>query len=85
VGFILISPTGFEQEVAIRLDFDCTNNQAKYKALLSGLELVVESEVKAVTVFGDSKFIVQQLTGESQCLDGTLNKYYENAWRCWTS
>jgi ribonuclease HI len=54
VGFILISPTGFEQEVAIRLDFDCTNNQAKYKALLSGLELVVESEVKAVAVFGDS-------------------------------
>jgi ribonuclease HI len=46
---------------------------------------VVELEVKTVAVFSDSKLIVQQLTGEIQCVDETLNRYHENAWRCWTN
>jgi hypothetical protein len=28
-------------------------------------------------VFGDSNLIVQQIRGESQCLDGVLNSYRE--------
>jgi hypothetical protein len=37
VGCFIESPHGVEQEVALRLEFECTNNQAEYKALLSGL------------------------------------------------
>jgi ribonuclease HI len=77
ISFIIVSPGGFEQEVSIWLGFDCTNNQAEYEALLSGLEMLVEMEAGSVAVFGDSKLVVQQLTGESQCLDGTLNEYHE--------
>jgi hypothetical protein len=32
---------------------------------------------KSVNIFGDSKLTVQQVTGESQCLDGILNEYKE--------
>jgi ribonuclease HI len=77
ISFIIVSPGGFKQEVSIWLGFDCTNNQAEYEALLSGLEMLVEMEAGSVAVFGDSKLVVQQLTGESQCLDGTLNEYRE--------
>jgi hypothetical protein len=31
--------------------------------------------VKAVEAFGDAKLIVQQIEGESQCVDGVLNAY----------
>nr|GEU83617.1 reverse transcriptase domain-containing protein [Tanacetum cinerariifolium] len=38
-GLVLISPTRTEYTYAIRLNFDSTNNQAEYKALLAGLRI----------------------------------------------
>jgi hypothetical protein len=42
VGCIIESPHGVEYELSIRLEFECTNNQAEYEALLVGLETLVE-------------------------------------------
>ena len=39
VGIILQSPKGDRLEYAIHLQFYTTNNEAKYEALLRGLEL----------------------------------------------
>jgi hypothetical protein len=36
--------------------------------------------VKHVKAFGDSQLVVQQVLGEYQCLDGTLNVYLEKCW-----
>jgi ribonuclease HI len=72
-----VSPHGVEYELSIWLDFECTHNQAEYEALLVGLETLVELGTPQVEVFGDSKLIVQQINGESQCFDGTLNEYQE--------
>jgi ribonuclease HI len=36
---------------------------------------VIDMGVKDVEVFGDSQLVVQQICGESQCLDGMLNQY----------
>jgi hypothetical protein len=36
--------------------------------------------VKHVKVFGDSQLVIQQVLGEYQCFNGTLNSYLE---RCW--
>jgi ribonuclease HI len=77
IGYIVRSPHGVEQEFSIRLKFACTNNQAKYEALLSGLELLSDVGARQVDIFGDSQLVVQQISGESQCLDGTLNEYRE--------
>jgi ribonuclease HI len=63
-------------EVSIRLEFKCTNNQVEYKGLLVGLEELVGMG-KHVEVFRNLKLIVQQVCGESQCLDGVLNSYRE--------
>jgi ribonuclease HI len=72
-----VSPHGVEYELSIWLDFECTHNQAEYEALLVGLETLVELGTPQVEVFDDSKLIVQQINGESQCFDGTLNEYQE--------
>jgi ribonuclease HI len=59
------------------LEFECTENQAEYKALLNGLEVLIDLGVRKVEIFGDSKLVVQQINGESQCLDNVLNEYQE--------
>jgi ribonuclease HI len=77
IGCFIKSPHGVEHELSIRQEFDCMNNQAEYEALISGLEALVRMRVKEVEIFGDSKLVVQQINGESQCLDGVLNGYLE--------
>ena len=59
----------------MRLEFPCTNNQAEYKALLIGLEQLVDMRVRDVQVFGDSELVVMQVQGKRQCFDGILNEY----------
>jgi ribonuclease HI len=77
IGFLVISPYGEKYEFSTRLEFECTNNQAEYEALLSRVELMIDMGARAVKIFGDSKLMVQQVNGESQCWDGVLNEYKE--------
>jgi ribonuclease HI len=77
IGCYIILPHGAEYELSIQLEFECTNNQAEYEALLSGVETAIELGAKLVDIFGDLMLIVQQISGESQCLDGKLNEYKE--------
>ncbi|GKV44764.1 hypothetical protein SLEP1_g51920 [Rubroshorea leprosula] len=41
-GAILLGPEGYRSEHALKFNFDATNNMAKYKALLLGLQLAIE-------------------------------------------
>jgi ribonuclease HI len=75
VGCLIVSPHGVELKMSIRLEFGCTNNQAEYEALLSGLEVLIDMGVKRAEILGDSKLVVQQIKGDSQCEDGALNEY----------
>lgn len=61
--------------LAERVDYLCTNNQIEYEALLLGLTHLQRIKVKDVDVFGDSMLVVQQVGGESQCLDSILRDY----------
>jgi ribonuclease HI len=72
---VIISPSGMYIDLFIRLEFACTNNQVKYESLLHGLEYLRDLGARDVNVFGDSNLIVQQIRGDSQCLDGVLNSY----------
>jgi ribonuclease HI len=45
--------------------------------LLGSLEVLVDLRVREVEIFGDSKLVIQQISGESQCLHGVLNEYRE--------
>jgi ribonuclease HI len=81
IGGLVVSPNGESYEFSTRLEFSCTNNQSEYEALLMGLELLVDMGVKDVEVFGDSSLVVQQIKGDSQCLDGVLICYLSRcAW-----
>jgi ribonuclease HI len=77
----IVSPHGIEYELSIWLEFECTNNQAEYEALLTGLETLVELGVLHAEVFGDSNLVLQQINGVHQCFDGRLNEYREECLR----
>jgi ribonuclease HI len=76
-GCVIISPSGVYIDLSIRLEFSCTNNQVECKSLFHGLEYLRDLEAREVDVFGDSNLIVQQIKGDSQCLDGVLNSYWD--------
>jgi ribonuclease HI len=74
---MLVKPDGAVHEVDMQLECECTNNRAEYEALAYGLEVMVDMGIKNMEAFGDSNLVVQQIRGDSQCLDGTLNECRE--------
>jgi hypothetical protein len=58
IDIVLVSPSNASFFFSSRLKTYCTNNQAKYEALLFGLELLNCMGVKHVRALGDSQLIV---------------------------
>ena len=54
IGAILKSPKGDKLKYAARLQYQTTNNEAEYEALLKGLELAKSLGEESVVVQGDS-------------------------------
>jgi ribonuclease HI len=77
IGIVFISPNGAYFEMASRLEYFCTNNQAEYAVLLFDLEILESMYVKHVKAFGDSLLVVHQVSEKYQCLDGSLNVYLD--------
>jgi ribonuclease HI len=77
VGILLISPKGEVFEFAIPIQPTIINNQAKYEALLRGLQYLREAKAIAVEIFGDPELVIKQLNGQYECRDDILRNYYE--------
>jgi ribonuclease HI len=78
IDIVIISLNGDNFEASSQLCHFCTNNQAEYEALLFGLEILASMMVRHVEAFGNSLLVVQQVSGECQCLDRSLNAYLDN-------
>ena len=63
IGIVLQLPEEDHLEYAVRLQFNTTNNEAKYEALLQGLELAKSLEADLVLVQGDSQLVIGQVNG----------------------
>ncbi|KAH9319975.1 hypothetical protein KI387_021744, partial [Taxus chinensis] len=61
VGVILILLDGEPMPLSFKLDFDCTNNIAKYEALILGLQAAYALDVKSINIFGDSQLVINQV------------------------
>jgi ribonuclease HI len=74
---VVVSPSGVYIDLSIRLEFACTNNQVEYESLLHEFEFLRDLGARDIDMFGDSNLIVQQVRGDSQCLDVVLNSYLD--------
>ena len=46
---------------AFTLTHNCSNDEAKYQALIIGLEMATEMKITQLEVFGDSQLVINQL------------------------
>ncbi|XP_055960928.1 uncharacterized protein LOC130015223 [Mercurialis annua] len=75
-GIIIVSPSGAKTSLSFNLDFECTNNQSEYEALIIGLEILLDLGAKKVKIIGDSQLVIRQVSGEYKCMSYSLTSYY---------
>ena len=64
-----------ELKYAAHLQYQTTNNEAKYDAILKGLELAKYLGVESVVVQGDSQLIIKQMSGMCEAKEDWMKKY----------
>ena len=74
---VLHSPEGDEIKCMVRLDFPTTNNEAKYEALMAGLNLAKAVKATSVDVYCDSQVVTSQMNGDYECKGERMKKYLE--------
>ena len=79
-GCVLINPKKNKHFLSCRLEFECTNNTAKYEALVQGLRKAIELKVGNLKVYGDSEIIVKQFRKQIQCISPHLKAYQNEVW-----
>ena len=75
IGLQLKSLTGERIEQAVRLDFNASNNESGYEALLSRIELVVAISADKLLIQSDSQLVVGQVNEEFESRDPRMAKY----------
>ena len=75
VGVVLISPKKEKLKYAIILQFPTTNNEAEYKALLTGLSLAKALGAKNLIVQANSQLIIGQVKGDYEAKEERMQKY----------
>ncbi|GJS52503.1 reverse transcriptase domain-containing protein [Tanacetum coccineum] len=76
-GLILIAPDDVEYSYALCLNFSNSNNDVEYEALLAGLRITKEMQVKDIHAFVDSKLVASQMEGLYEAKGERIIKYQE--------
>ena len=77
VGFILVAPDNVEYSYALRPNFSSSNNDIEYEALLAGLRIATEMQVKDIHALVDSKLVANQVEGLCETKGKKMKNYRE--------
>ncbi|XP_075666693.1 uncharacterized protein LOC142636372 [Castanea sativa] len=77
VEVVLHTLEGDKIECMIHLDFSTTNNEAKYEALVAGLDLAIAAGAKSVVAYSDSQIVASQVNGSYDCKNKRMKRYLE--------
>ena len=75
VGLQLKTSTGERIEQAIQLDLPTCNNEAKYEAILTGIDLATSVSLEKIIIQSDSQLVVGQVNREYETRDQRMTKY----------
>ena len=59
----------------------CSNNVAKYQALIAGLQMALDMKIAYLKVYGDSKLVINQLFTHYEVKHEGLIPYFQMATR----
>jgi ribonuclease HI len=68
IGLVFVTSEGGITRHSLALTEPYKNNKVKYEALIAGMELSLELEVKVVRIFRDSQLIINQIIGKYKVL-----------------
>ncbi|KAK4391587.1 hypothetical protein Sango_1936500 [Sesamum angolense] len=74
-GILLQGPRGVEIEVVVCFDVPTTNNKAEYEALVIGLQMALEVNVKQLDVYTDSQLVAMQIEGSYETKELSMTRY----------
>ncbi|XP_077230141.1 uncharacterized protein LOC143863343 [Tasmannia lanceolata] len=77
VGALLISPRNEHIPLAVKLQFECTNNMVEYEACIVGLEAALALGIDELDAYGDSMLIICQTKGKWKTREDRLIPYHE--------
>ena len=72
---ILTSPDEIDMEYVLRLDFQASNNEAEYEAVIAGLNLAHVMEADQLEVYNDSQLVVKQIKDSYEAIDEKMILY----------
>ncbi|GKC39657.1 reverse transcriptase domain-containing protein [Tanacetum coccineum] len=78
-GLILTSPKGEEFTYALRFEFDASNNEEEYEALIAGLRIAEQMGVKNLAAKVDSRLVVNQINGSYKAKEQSMIQYLGKA------
>ncbi|GJZ09754.1 reverse transcriptase domain-containing protein [Tanacetum coccineum] len=76
-GLILTNPEGVEFTYAMRFRFEATNNEAEYEALIAGLRIVEQMDIKNLQANVDSRLVANQVNGSYVAKESGMVQYLE--------
>ena len=75
IEVVLQSPKVDKLKHKFRLQYQTTNNEVKYKALLKGLKLAKSVEAKSILVLGDFQLVIGQVNGTCDAKEERMKTY----------
>ncbi|XP_065638287.1 uncharacterized protein LOC136071201 [Quercus suber] len=81
IRVVLQSPEGDKLNYKVRLQYQTTNNEMEYEALLKGLELAKSIEAGSVLVLGDSQLVIGQVNGTCEAKKDRMKMYLKKVLR----
>jgi ribonuclease HI len=79
-SILLISPAQEVIKISYKMEFETTNNIAKYEALVLGLMDAKDMAIDSLEFFGDSELIINQVKNTYQSKQQRLEKYKNEVW-----
>ncbi|GJU26262.1 reverse transcriptase domain-containing protein [Tanacetum coccineum] len=76
-GLMLVNPEGKEYTYTLRFEFETTNNEAEYEALLAGLRIVKEMKIQELIIFVVSQLVANQVNGLFEARQPVIKQYLE--------
>ncbi|XP_050895644.1 uncharacterized protein LOC127102307 [Lathyrus oleraceus] len=76
IGVVVISPNKIPTTFQYKVEGICSNNEAEYKALITGLEMLLGLGATRVEIMRDSELVIKQITKEYRCVKENLITYF---------
>ncbi|XP_071695098.1 uncharacterized protein [Rutidosis leptorrhynchoides] len=76
-GLVLANLSGEEHTYALRFNFDVSNNEAEYEALLAGLNIARKMNIAKLRAITDSHLVANQFNGSFEAHDPSMQKYLQ--------